>query len=266
MSNSPHVRTTGRSYPFPRAVIHKKVLRAAEENPDEPATELAERVSGASAELVEQVLEDYGDPGGVDDAECAGSAVNGTGVENASADDDAATDARPGDESATRGDAQTGSADSAVAVDPDDDLLADLSAIQRETLLAVYRHPEATQRELADHLGVSCATVNRRLNSIEGFTWEARTVFVESVFDEVDGRPGEALSASLDTALADKVETLSDRIAALEDRIGNTANDSRVDPALAQKVVHVCVSSDRISEDEELQVVRAMFGRSDRPE
>jgi len=46
----------------PRAIIHKKILDLAEERPNTTITELAEIVNGASAELVEHVLEEYGDP------------------------------------------------------------------------------------------------------------------------------------------------------------------------------------------------------------
>jgi len=41
----------------PRAIIHKKILDLAEERPNTTITELAEIVNGASAELVEHVLE-----------------------------------------------------------------------------------------------------------------------------------------------------------------------------------------------------------------
>lgn len=46
----------------PRAIIHKKVLEVAESNPDASFSVIAEMVSGASEQLVEQVIEKYGDP------------------------------------------------------------------------------------------------------------------------------------------------------------------------------------------------------------
>ena len=46
----------------PRAVVHKKILDSAEANPNGSITELAETVIGASPDLVERVLDEYGDP------------------------------------------------------------------------------------------------------------------------------------------------------------------------------------------------------------
>ena len=47
----------------PRAVIHKQILDAAERRPNASLEGLAGQVSGASVGLVEEVLEEYGDPG-----------------------------------------------------------------------------------------------------------------------------------------------------------------------------------------------------------
>jgi transcriptional regulator with XRE-family HTH domain len=43
-------------------MVHKKILEAAAENPDATMDELADGVVGASTDLVERVLDEYGDP------------------------------------------------------------------------------------------------------------------------------------------------------------------------------------------------------------
>ncbi|MFW6045544.1 MAG: MarR family transcriptional regulator [Natronomonas sp.] len=48
--------------PMPRALIHKRILDEATERPEASMEELADEISGASATLVERVLEEYGDP------------------------------------------------------------------------------------------------------------------------------------------------------------------------------------------------------------
>lgn len=60
-SDSSFHRDGGRSS-VPRAVIHKRILDAAESDPDASMDELAAEVPGASTTLVEKVLEEYGDP------------------------------------------------------------------------------------------------------------------------------------------------------------------------------------------------------------
>ncbi|GAB3673215.1 hypothetical protein GCM10028856_27560 [Halopiger thermotolerans] len=49
-------------------MIHKQILDVAESAPDASMTAIAEEVSGATTELVEKVLEEYGDPGRAADA------------------------------------------------------------------------------------------------------------------------------------------------------------------------------------------------------
>lgn len=78
MSNSQQTTnqttTTNRTVPssstgVPRAVIHKQILDVAESAPDASMSAIAEEVSGATTELVEKVLEEYGDPGQTVDAD-----------------------------------------------------------------------------------------------------------------------------------------------------------------------------------------------------
>lgn len=46
----------------PRALIHKQILDVADTRPTASVEELAAEVSGATTNLVERVLEEYGDP------------------------------------------------------------------------------------------------------------------------------------------------------------------------------------------------------------
>ena len=46
----------------PRAIIHENIMEAARNDPDASLEELAAQVSGATIDLVESVLERYGDP------------------------------------------------------------------------------------------------------------------------------------------------------------------------------------------------------------
>jgi len=52
----------GRGRDQPRAMIHRRILDVAAANPDASLARLADEVSGASATLVERVLDEYGDP------------------------------------------------------------------------------------------------------------------------------------------------------------------------------------------------------------
>lgn len=55
-------------------MIHKKILDRAEEDPSLSIQALADDIAGASAELIEAVLEEYGDPGDEDPDGAAGDA------------------------------------------------------------------------------------------------------------------------------------------------------------------------------------------------
>ncbi|ADB60102.1 hypothetical protein Htur_1211 [Haloterrigena turkmenica DSM 5511] len=214
--------------------------------------------------------------------------------------------------------------------DGDTDVSLDRSALtekQHETLRAIYHHPDATQAELADRLGVSSPTISQRVNSIDGFDWSDRDALVAPLFDSGDGEEEERMPHADDTdngadsserdgdmgtvgdatdesrdepsdrarrrtdpsasrsdrapadaadrtdegaqlaELADRLDELTDRLAAVErglegredgtaGREGGTAPSVLADPELAHKIVHACLHSDRISEEEELRLLR----------
>ena len=146
----------------PRATIHKQILTAAAADPDATMDELASQVSGATLAIVERVLDEYGDP--VSDAE-----------------------EPPEDQSME--DRELPSID-------------ELTEKQLETLRAVGRWPDASQRELASELGVTCATVNKRVNSIASFEWDRREEIVGELLDAEDAREN-GHEAVIDVARAD---------------------------------------------------------------
>ena len=286
----------------PRAMIHRRILDVAESNPDASLAAIAEEVTGASPDLVERVLDEYGDP-------CRDSEPE---------DDDPMNAANPTPAETDAVDEQDGSATDEAAGTP---APADLSEKQRRTLRALYGQPDASQGDLAEQLDVTRATVSRRLNAISGFEWDDRRAFAESVFgsepdadadseDHVDaaaadspddspdedssgddsargertdsdstgpedgkaGHPGADERTGVDPAALDAVEgaltDLAERVDAVESRMGESRESGRTDgcdaslsPELAHKVVHACMESDRLTEDEELEVLRAFMDR-----
>ena len=149
----------------PRAVVHKKILEAAEARPDASYDELADAVSGASTDLVERVIDEYGDP-----------AENGEGGD---ADDDQNTPTEPSAD--TDETMSTPDAHDSDDTDPDLDQLTDR---QERVLRAVRDRPNATQEEIAAQFDVSAATISQRVNAIDGFDWPYRRGFVESLFED----------------------------------------------------------------------------------
>ena len=315
----------------PRALIHKKILEAAGEMPGAPMAEVADEVSGASTDLVERVLREYGDPAAVEsDPEeptaSDGGSASASGVhpgEDSGTGHDDPLDGESHEEpSAVAGDDSTtgssetsasGSDDRTDAVSPGnrpDDVSTtedrvedetdetgdsspeDLTEKEREVLEVVAERPAATQQEVADVLGVSRATVSKRASGIEGFDWQRRAAFVDRVFDgeapltrgasgsstvdpdalaradtRADGDRTPPVDATTDSrASGDVTDEVLSRLDRIEERLGRLesgdASDSSAgiaDPQLAHKVVHACMESEHVSEDEELQVVAAVL-------
>lgn len=151
----------------------------------------------------------------------------------------------------------------------------DLSPKQREVLELIATNPTATQREIGEQLGVSSATVNNRVNSIDGFEWNDRASFVETVLQleaETESKPvktaasrssGEVKSTLSD--IEDHLTTLDERVGSLEAQFGQAADACEQstsgldDPELVHKVVHACLESERMSETEELQLLEQIL-------
>lgn len=231
---------------LPRSMRHKRILDVAANNPDASMADLAAEVPSATPDLVERVLEQYGDP----------------------ADDDAmpSTDESP------------------MSTGTDEPSRADLTEKQLETLRAIAAHPDAPQRELAEVLDVTAATVSNRVSDIPGFDWSDRAAFVDGMFDtddtlEESDAPADTDQSTESTAgdrpttteetpemtpeqqtamddLSERVETIERQVAELADERTEPALLS--DPDLAHKVIHACMESDAITEDEELRILKAL--------
>jgi transcriptional regulator with XRE-family HTH domain len=159
----------------PQAVIHKRILDVAEANPDASLEAIAEEVSGSSIELVGRVLERYGDPS-ADQADGSAGDEEETESESTTDEEVGGTDPEAGD----------GADD--VPAHPQ------LSEDRTEMLRLILRDPDATQRELAERLDVTAATISRWLNDIPGFDWTEREAFAERLLGATDdGDPASAV-------------------------------------------------------------------------
>ena len=247
---------------------HKRILDVARQNPDASVDDLASMVPSATPDLVEHVFEEHGDPA----ADADGSDVSAAdGTDDSDGTDDGGTPAAA-DDSPT---------DTASGGDPEP---SDLSAKQRDVLAMVAADPTATQQEIGERVGVSRATVNKRVNAIEGFEWSDRESFVDAVFDEppspsvtTDGgstaeTPPDDTSETTPSEVEDDdpspaaaeiataLEALTERVTALEAaREEGTAEAVFDDPELVHKVVHACMDTETISEDEELRILKALL-------
>lgn len=268
----------------PRATIHKRILDAAASAPDASLADIADGVSGATPDLVERVLDEYGDP----------ATMNQNGESPPETEETAATPG--GDEGSTpeqepSADATGDGAASVPEPEPTPEP-ADLTEKQRETLRAVHAEPDAGQSAVAEELGVTRATVSRRLNDIPGFEWSDRGAFASEVFDEpagtdeagadegdeagdagavedagapeeeTDAEPGGVEPAAVERrldSLEAQVDAVEREVAATDDAGADGAADAALPPELAHKVVHACMESDRVDEEEELRLLRALL-------
>lgn len=203
----------------PKSIRQKRILSLAAENPDASMAQLADEVATATPEVVESVLETYGDP--------AESPMSGGQAEQTATSDGGSPN--PESESVTVDEATGGTTGTqspvelAKQADPEDvpsstsgDSVPSpetLTPKQRETLVAIRDHPDATQRELAEILGVSAPTVSNRVNAIPSFEWDQRRLFVDLVLgsesgsesgDERNGAGAESTDASETNALGDE--------------------------------------------------------------
>ncbi|MFB6297364.1 MAG: winged helix-turn-helix transcriptional regulator [Salinirussus sp.] len=254
----------------PRAIVHKQILEAAASRPDATLDEIAEEVGSATPDLVDRVLEEFGDP--ADEA-------TGDDSETANSPDGGHADGRtePQSENPTERDTETMSENGQSAPATDDtekqddgddesasasskpDTLAEMTDRQRETLRAVHDDPGASQGAIADRLGVSRATVSRRLGEVPGFEWDDRAGFVADLFEEEPAGDG-----ATDEEVATRLGALERQVAALQADVDAAGDDGSeagapLPPGLAHKVVHACLESDRVSEDEELRLLEHLL-------
>lgn len=217
----------------PRAVIHKQILDIAETQPDSSVEEIASEIPSATVNLVEKVFDEYGDPADSESIKSHGE------------------DQFPE--------------------------LDNLTERQLEILQKIRENPHETQQELAEKLKISAPTVSKHVNNIEGFEWSRRYDFAKHILggeqstteeDELSSGTEEPTGAmnTMETngSTNDKTGTqVTERLAAIEKEL-KEVNETKSqtifqDPTVAQKVIHACMSSDIISEEEELDIIRELL-------
>ena len=294
----------------PRAMIHQRILDVAKSNPSATLEEIADEISGASIDLVERVLEEYGDPaesqqGGHDpeatpESEARPDSVDGKTPENEDHDQQEGMMEQGSEDSGLREEPpmveETGDDElerkspPEVADEEDEDGLdggstvdaADLTEKQLRTLRLIAERPEATQGDLAERLDVTRATVSRWLSDIPEFEWTERQEFITTMLDDDENAEGstpdefvqqDGLSATEQSTPDDvgrsEFERLDERLDEIEGRLetlgtgAGTETESThlvVGPGLAHKVVHASISSDLLTEEEELQLLKDLRG------
>lgn len=215
----------------PRAIIHKKILDAAADKPDASVEAIAEDIPSATGDLVERVLDEYGDPG------MESQELNGDSPESS---EQASEDTTP---------------------DPED-----LSETERETLRVIAAHPQESQRDIADRLGVTAATVSNRIKEIEGVEWANRETVTSNLFEN---HPTPAASdpepiSTPNQDQSERVDQLTDRVDTIERQLeGSSTDESGTglfdDPELLRKLIHAAMTSDQVTEDEELQIIERLI-------
>ena len=237
----------------PRAIIHKRILDIAESRPDASMAEIADEIAGASTDLVETVLDEYGDPGDgpvehpEDPVEDTASITSGEPTD----DSGQQTEASGQDPEPTPRGASMEDADEAVD-EPE------LTENQEETLRLICDRPNASQSELAAEFDVTAATISRWVNDIPGFEWNRRQDIAATLLNGTMPASAPDIESASEDQLDDRLAALEERLEAVESR-GNG-----LDPELVHKVMHACLHSDRITEDEELQLLKTFMGLDDR--
>lgn len=239
----------------PRAMIHKKILDVASEQPDASLDDIAAQVSSANTDLVERVLDEYGDP-----------------ADTTSPDDSADTPPK--------------NVESTTPDSPELPAMSEITEKQRKTLQAIYDHPDASQQEIADLLDVTAPTVSRRVNTIEDFDWSDRHTIATSILDSThspetdrpdnpanetppspddETPPATATPAmSQNAPTREPLEELAERITTLEQRLETTTDTPAKEPLggnteLLHKIIHACMESETITQDEELQIIEQLL-------
>ena len=256
MGVSDEPETDGRT--LPKSIRHKHILDIAADKPEASLETIAEEVPSATTDLVEHVLDEYGDP----------ASNGGTGEE---VDEDDHTNSGDVD---SLGDNEVENSAENGTFDDNEELThptsLDLTDDQREVLRTVYEHPEATQREIGAVLDVSAATICNRVKAIEGFDWKRRRTFVEAVFDSHKGK-SEPEATNMEPNQSDDVESqdeLLERVTTLEEQLAEIESNTDIetgdglgleDTELIHKVLHACLTSENITEDEELRILEAFL-------
>jgi transcriptional regulator with XRE-family HTH domain len=267
--------------------------------------EIADEIGGASVELVERVLGEYGDPAGDGpdegtDGDGPGEGTDGDGPGEGT-DGDGPGEGTDGDgpgeectsvpagEELDDSDGRTGADEHTTTRDASEPEMetdqngrregdhTELSEKQLRALRLIEEHPDASQGELAEEFDVTRATVSRWLNAIPGFEWPRRAEHASEILNggeirDTDGPVDSERLGEFDRRL-DAIERRLDGMVTGDELVtddegatdagmetgGGTAH-SGLDPELAHKVVHACLNSERITEDEELRLLKELMG------
>jgi len=208
-------------------------------------------VSGASVDLAERVLEQYGDPA----AESSDGPSSQPTPETRSTQPE--SDAGGASETETvEATAQKSATD--VTTSDGRSESPSLTEKQRTALRVICGNPSASQQEVADDLGVTPQTVSRWLNDIPEFDWADRVEIADKLLDS-----GDASDAMTD-ANAD-TRALEQRVSELERHSAKSAESgTQLSPELTQKLVHAAFDAEQISREEELEVIRAVLPEESR--
>ena len=234
---------------YPKSIRHKQILNIAEDRPDASIEEIADDVPSATADLVENVLDEYGDP-----------EVNGNGDSSTVANGDSSAPQSTELEDQQPEDPGSNSEDSEKRID-----LSLVNDRQRKVLELIHERPEATQREIGEQLAVTAATVSNRVNAIPGFEWTDREEIVNELFgDPPDGTAETTTMPTNDQTSTSDGDDLSDRVSQIEQQLNGAPTDNSVDgsiddPELLHKVFRACFESDSISEVEEREVLKTLM-------
>lgn len=115
--------------------------------------------------------------------------------------------------------------------------------------------------------------MSNRVNDLENFEWQTRQQYVEAVFEEANptdesDADSQTVTSATDGGSGPRVEQLEERLTDLEGRL--QAKQSRFcdavfdEPELVHKIVHACMDSDVITEEEELRILQALLHGSSR--
>lgn len=268
---------------FPRSMRQKRILDAAAENPEASIDELVSVVPGASPELIESILEEFGDPA-TDTYQDIETPREGDQTDVSASNQDQSSEPAEAQRGNEPSPAANGSLGDSHHASPNElSSASDLTDRQREVLREIATDPEATQAEIGERLGITGSTVSQRLASIEGFDWRDRESFIDAlditfetsavvsdggVAQDDTSSDSEATHSHADSASYDElqsmIEQINTRLDSLEAAIstdGSVSDTNTIfkDPELVHRVVHACMESDAISESEELDIIKSLL-------
>ena len=186
--------------------------------------------------------------------------------------------------------------DRSVPPTPDDH---GLSEKQLQTLQAIYEHPDASQRELANIMDIDHSTVAYRVSTIDDFDWESRQTFVQSFFEngshesgsDEESTIGEGIDASPDEIdfefrevegeldrsmdIDSRIDELNEQLAKFNRQVAlfndqfeqaqdppetvQKAVGNSLCPEVAHRIVQACLDHEEICEEEEQDIIESLF-------